>query len=49
MIDRPIIKEVLGDNLLDDPFQNFLPEVLVGIFSAWREGRHECLQEGVGV
>ena len=28
MVDGPIIKEVLGDNLLDDLFQNFLPEVL---------------------
>jgi hypothetical protein len=28
MVDGPIIKEVLGDNLLDDLFQNFLSEVL---------------------
>lgn len=28
MIDGPVIKEVLGDDLLDDLFQDFLPEVL---------------------
>ena len=28
MIDGPVIEEVLGDDLLDDLFQNFLPEVL---------------------
>ncbi len=28
MVDGPVIKEVLGDDLLDDLFQDLLPEVL---------------------